>query len=293
MNNKLSKPLTDKQAVIYILICSMLWSIGGIFIKLIPWNPVVIAGIRSLIALPVVLIYIRMAGLKLKLTKRNIFTGSFLFLTSLLFVTATKLTTAANAIVLQYSSPIFIIIINAIFYKQRPRRKDLFVVAIATAGILLCFVDKFGKGGSNLLGDALAVCSGLSVALFYIFGNRCGSLDDSISTIVAGQSITFLFSIPFMFFYPPTLSLPSVSFVILLGVVQIGIPYIFYGRAIKDATPLVCSLVSMVEPLLNPLWVFIGVGELPSVFSILGGVIVIAIVTAWSISNIKEAERSK
>ncbi|SDN11151.1 DMT family transporter [Acetanaerobacterium elongatum] len=293
MNNKLSKPLSDKQAVIYILICSMLWSIGGIFIKLIPWNSVVIAGIRSLIALPVVLIYIRMAGLKLKLTKRNIFTGSFLFLTSLLFVTATKLTTAANAIVLQYSSPIFIILINAIFYKQRPRRKDLFVVAIATAGILLCFVDKFGKSGSNLLGDALAVCSGLSVALFYIFGSKYGSLDDSMSTIVAGQSITLLFSIPFMFFYPPALSLPSVSFVVLLGVVQIGIPYIFYGRAIKVATPLVCSLVSMVEPLLNPLWVFIGVGELPSVFSILGGLIVIAIVTAWSISNIKEAERSK
>ncbi len=290
VSNHFSKPLSNKQAVISMLVCSIMWSIGGIFIKLIPWNPIIIAGIRSLIALPVVYIYIRLAGLKLKLNKKNVFTGLFLFMTIILFVPATKLTTAANAIVLQYSSPVFIILLNIFLYKQRPRRKDLFAVIAAMAGILLCFADKFGASSpTSLLGDFLAILSGIGVAVFFVFGNKSDSLDDNLSAIFAGHLITFACSVPFILLSPPVLTLPSAAFILLLGVVQIGIPYILYGRAIKAASPLMCSLLAMLEPLLNPVWVFIGVGEKPSAFSLLGGVIVIAVVTVWSLSNIKDA----
>ncbi len=290
VSNHFSKPLSNKQAVISMLVCSIMWSIGGIFIKLIPWNPIIIAGIRSLIALPVVYIYIRLAGLKLKLNKKNVFTGLFLFMTIILFVPATKLTTAANAIVLQYSSPVFIILLNIFLYKQRPRRKDLFAVIAAMAGILLCFADKFGASSpTSLLGDFLAILSGIGVAVFFVFGNKSDSLDDNLSAIFAGHLITFACSVPFILLSPPVLTPSSAAFILLLGVVQIGIPYILYGRAIKAASPLMCSLLAMLEPLLNPVWVFIGVGEKPSVFSLLGGVIVIAVVTVWSLSNIKDA----
>ncbi len=290
VNNHFPKPLSNKQAVIYMLVCSIMWSIGGIFIKLIPWNPIIIAGVRSLIALPVVYIYIRLAGLKLKLNRKNFFTGVFLFMTIILFVPATKLTTAANAIVLQYSSPVFIILLNILLYKQRPRRKDLFAVIVAMAGILLCFADKFGASSpTSLLGDFLAILSGIGVAVFFVFGNKSDSLDDNLSSIFAGHLITFACSIPFILLSPPAMTLPSAASILLLGVVQIGIPYILYGRAIKIASPLMCSLLAMLEPLLNPVWVFIGVGEKPSAFSLLGGAIVIVVVTVWSLSNIKDA----
>ncbi len=284
----LAKPLDTKQAVIYMAVCSLLWSISGLFIKLIPWHSLIITGLRSLIALLVVACYILFAGLKLRINRHTVLTGLFLFLTLAFFVSATKLTTSTNAIVLQYCAPIFIILINALVYKQRPRNKDLFAVLVCTGGMLLCFMDQF-SGNGNLLGDLFGVMSGIMLSIFFVLGSRSSSLDNSISSVFIGHSITILFSIPFFFLYPPTFTAEPILYVVILGVFQLGVPYILYGRASRHAPPLVCSLIGLLEPIFNPVWVFIGVGEVPSVFAIAGGLLVVLVVTVWSISNLRDS----
>lgn len=118
---------TERKAVLVMLLCAAMWSIGGIFIKLVPWNALVIAGIRSLIAAAILFLYMRKAGVRFVLNRQSLASGVTLAGTMLLFVSANKLTTSANAIVLQYTAPIFVLVLSALVYKETLRRRDIAV----------------------------------------------------------------------------------------------------------------------------------------------------------------------
>ncbi|HVI41963.1 MAG TPA: DMT family transporter, partial [Anaerovoracaceae bacterium] len=133
---------SKNQAVLYMVLCAVLWSTAGILIKFLPWNPMVIAGIRSLISAVVYLIYMRYEKIEFKINKDSILSGISLMCTFLLFVAANKFTTSANAIVLQYSAPIFILILSALIYRQKFRKGDIITVAATSVGISLFFLDK-------------------------------------------------------------------------------------------------------------------------------------------------------
>ncbi len=270
----------QKVSMLLMLTCASLWSIAGIFIKLIPWNPLVIAGFRSLIAAGIVLLYMRYIKQKIVVNKASILAGVMLTLTFLAFVTANKFTTAANAIVLQFTCPVFILIISAIFFRQKLRIPDILAVVFTLAGISLFFLGQFTPG--SLLGNCIAILSGLFLAGMYITTSRA---DDAarISGILLGHLFTAAVGIPMAFFYPTPVTPIAVVSVVVLGVFQLGIPYILYGIAVKNCPPLACSLLGAVEPLLNPVWVFLFMGEAPSAFALIGGVIVIAAVTLWCI----------
>jgi len=107
------------------------------------------------------------------------------------------------------------------------------------------------------------------------------------SGILLGHVFTSVIGIPFIFFSPTPVTPSIVAVIFAMGVFQLGIPYILYGLAIRKCSPLACSLISAVEPLLNPVWVFLYIGEVPSLFALIGGAIVISAVVAWSIWSSK------
>jgi drug/metabolite transporter (DMT)-like permease len=274
-------------AIAQMLICAALWSTAGIFIKMIPWNPFVISGIRSLISTIVVAVYMRVAKVPLVFTRKSVFTGVALFLTFTCFVTANKLTTAANAIVLQFTAPVFIMLFSAVFMGRKFSRGDVVTVVMTMAGISLFFFDKLGTG--HLLGNVFGIIAGMTMAAMYI-GIGAGQGPERITGVLIANTLAFIAGIPFIITTKPEFSALPVLYIVLLGVFQLGIPYILLSMAAEHCPPLACSLLGALEPLLNPLWVFIFNGEAPGVFALAGGVIVIATITLWCVFNDRKAK---
>jgi Predicted permease, DMT superfamily len=261
-------------------VCACLWSIAGILIKMIPWNSLVIAGMRSAIAAVVVLIFMRITGRRLKVNRASVLGGISIAGTFLAFVSANKLTTSANAIVLQFTSPVFIMILSALVFHQHFRKVDLITVIVTLFGISLFFFDKLGAG--SLLGNCLGILAGMFMGGMYVVTGNTDE-DSRMSGIFLGHVFTAVVGLPMIFFFPTPVTSTVVVSILALGVVQLGIPYILYGLAVKDCPPLACSLIGALEPLLNPVWVFLFNGEAPGKFALIGGVIVIFAVTGWCV----------
>lgn len=281
---KMGGSRAEKRAILMMVICSSLWSIAGIFIKLIPWNALVIAGWRSLIAAVCIVVYMRFGGLRLRLNRSSLICGVSLSLTFLAFVSANKLTTAANAIVLQFTAPVFILILSAIVFKQRFARADVITVALTMGGISLFFFDQLAPG--NLLGNFVAIFAGFTLAGMYIATGRTDE-ESRMSGILLGHLFTAAVGIPMMLVFDTPITTPAVLSILTLGILQLGIPYVLYGIAVKNCPPLVCSLLGAIEPLLNPVWVFLFTHERPGMFALVGGAIVIVTITLWCVRRDK------
>ncbi len=270
---------------IEMLICALLWSIAGIFMKLIPWNGFAIAGVRSLIAGLTMLTYVLIKGYKLVINKKTLCAGLFTGLVYTCFTVANKLTTAANAIVLQFTSPVFIVVFSALIFRQRIRKRDLSVVILTLLGIALFFFDQLKPG--YVAGNFVAIAAGLFMALMFIF---VGDLEPEarFSAIILGQGLTFLIGLPFIVRYGLVFTPTITASILTLGIFQLGISYILYVKASKYCPPLACCLLGALEPLLNPVWVAIFDGERPGIWALIGGVIVVASITVWLATDKKE-----
>jgi len=278
----------ENKAVLEMLACAALWSIAGIFIKLIPWNSFAISGMRSLIAGLTLLVYMSIKHYKVTANRKTLLAGLLMGLLYTCFVAANKLTTAANAIVLQFTAPMFIVIISALLFHQRIRKLDIAAVLFTMAGISLFFFDELE--GGYLLGNLIAIFSGVLMAAMYItVGESEGA--ERFSGILFGQLFAFIIGLPFVIATKPDFSsLPSL-YILILGVLQLGIPYILYAKAANVCSPLSCCLLGALEPLLNPVWVLLFDGEKPGTGALIGGLIVIVSVTAWcALSNKSNGE---
>ena len=275
---------SKRKAIMQMLICATLWSTSGIFIKLIPWNSFVIAGWRSLISLATVLLFLRLFKIKYKFGRSSLLMGIFMCLTFFAFVTANKLTTAANAIALQFTAPLFIMAFSAVLFHEKFRRADIAAVLVSLCGIALFFFDRLESG--YLLGNIVAIMSGVFMAIMYI---AIGKADEEsrMGGMILGHLFTAAIGIPVSFFVSAPVSTGAVVCILALGVFQLGIPYILLTLSSKNCPPLACSLLGSVEPLLNPVWVFIFNGEAPGVFSLAGGLVVIVTITLWCIWQTK------
>ena len=270
----------ENNAMLKMLLCACLWSIAGIIIKMVNMNSFVIAGFRSLFAAAAVGIFMKATKKKIVISKKTVIGAVFLCATFMAFVTANKLTTAANAIVLQFTAPIFVMIIEALAIHKKPKVFDVLTVLVTLGGISLFFLDSLGSGRS--IGDVIAVFAGLSLGFFFfIVGESQG--DEKISGILFGQLLTAIIGIPFVLFTKNSVNVQSILWIAVLGVFQLGIPYILLSEASKHCPALACSLISVAEPLLNPVWVAVFYGEIPGIAALVGGVIVIAAVTLWCI----------
>lgn len=264
MNN-----LTEHQkGLAAIFIAALLWSTGGIFIKLISLNSLQLSALRSLFAAITFFVIFRN-----KLFKFNIATVvNALFYAGILilFVIATKTTTAANAIFLQYTAPIYVLILEPLLLKTYFERYNILTIVICFVGMLLFFMGELTPGHMN--GNIIALLSGVSFAAFLI-GMRKNKPEYQYPTIFLGNIFITLISgfalFDAVFIYDDLL---MVSF---LGIFQIGIAYAIFSWGLKKVYAIEASLISMIEPVLNPVWVFIGYGEQPSNWAILGGVIIL------------------
>ena len=270
----------ENKAILEMLICATLWSTGGIFIKLLPWNGFAVAGLRSLIAGATMGVYMFIKSYRLVLSRRTFLSGVFTACVYTCFVLANKLTTAANAIVLQFTSPVFIVIFSALFFHKKIRRADLAAVLFTLLGVALFFFDQLKPG--YILGNIVAIVAGMFMAgMFVTVGEMQG--EDRFSAIFIGQLLTFLVGLPFVIATKPELTAQTMGCILALGVFQLGISYILYVKASVYCPPLACCLLGAVEPLLNPVWVFLFDGERPGIFALIGSVIVIVSVTLWCI----------
>jgi drug/metabolite transporter (DMT)-like permease len=258
---------------LYLVIAATLWSFGGVLIKLINWNAIAIAGVRSLFAAIFILFIIKKPNLKFSFKK---FFAAFFYASMLtLFVCSTKMTTAANAILLQYTAPIYVGIFGAWILKEKLGLKDWLCIFAIIGGMILFFLDNLTSG--NLLGNLLGILSGVSFAFMVIF-MKLENEEDPLESMFWGNILTCLFALPFMFQGMPNGK--SWLGMFLLGTLQIGLPYVFYSKAVKNVPAIDAVLIPMIEPILNPIWVFIFIGEVPGVWAILGGIIVLISILA-------------
>ncbi|CDI02165.1 conserved membrane hypothetical protein [Candidatus Competibacter denitrificans Run_A_D11] len=266
--------LTHRRAVLMLLVTALLWSLGGLLIKWVDWNPLAIAGMRSLIGAAIMVLVFR---------HELQFNGSFEQIgaavayagTVVLFVVANKLTTAANAILLQYTAPVYVALFSPWFLGEPTRRNDWLSLAVIMLGMLLFFGDELSFQG--YLGNGVALVSGFCFGWLTLFLRRHRD-QSAIPALVLGNLLAALIGLPFMF-----QSLPDVTGwvgLVLLGVVQLGLPYVMYAFALRHVRAVEGILIPMIEPVLNPVWVFLLLGETPGPLALLGGAIILGAVLA-------------
>ena len=268
------KHLQDHQkGIIAILAAAILWSTGGVFIKLISLNTYQLSFFRSTFAALVFLILFR---------KVVVYANGFALLNAffyvvvlIFFVLATKLTTAANAIFLQYTAPIYVLIFEPIINKTKFEKINIITIIICLLGMILFFMGELSPG--HLEGNLAALLSGVAFAAFFL-GMRKNKSEYQFSSIFYGNIFIALICIPSLFSIN-ALVINDLWMVVYLGIFQIGIAYAIFSYGLKRVYAIEASIIGMIEPVLNPVWVFFGYGEVPSFMAIIGGVIIVATIT--------------
>ncbi|MDR0532207.1 MAG: DMT family transporter [Oscillospiraceae bacterium] len=266
----------ERRGPLFIMAASLCWSLGGLCLKFIPWNAMSIVGLRALMAVVVFALYRR--SVKVKLTRGNIMGAVCLAGTTLLFVFANKLTSAAAAILLQFTAPAFIILIQLFFYRIKPKAGELLAVSVTVLGMLLFFADRLEPG--RLLGNLLAIGSGLFFAGVFVCNKRSDC--DPEHALFLGFLINAAAGLPFLF-SGVTADPVAWAFVTVLGVVQVGLAYVFFSLGIRRTPALLACLITALEPVLNPVWVALATGERPGPFALAGGVVIVATVVTYQI----------
>jgi drug/metabolite transporter (DMT)-like permease len=274
-------PPEQRRAVAQLGLAALFWSTGGLLIKHVDWPPLAVSGGRGFFAAVFLLLTHR--GLRFSFSRLQLIGALGYAACTIAFCVATKLTTAANAILLQYTAPVWIALFAAWFLGERTTRQDWIAVVLVVGGMGLFLADGLAVG--NVLGDAIGVFSGVAFAGMTI-ALRAQKHGSPVESIILGNLIAFVVGVPWMIDTP----LPSATgwaALVALGVVQLGCSYWLYARAIKHVTALQAVLIPVIEPLLNPLWVLLIVGERPTRLALIGGAIVLAAVTWRAIAALR------
>lgn len=261
-----------------VALAAVSWSFAGVLSKSIPWSSVTQNGFRSLVA--ALLLALARGGWRVKLTRGNVLGALGVALTGVLFLWSTKLTTAANAIVLQYAMPAFVILFCWLFYRQRPTRFSLVIAACIMLGVVLCSWQ--GLAGGNPLGDVLAVLAGVTFALVFFCARMPGA--DSRDYSYLGMLLcapTALYG-----FFDPTMTPEPRHWLLATGLgFCLAGGYFFISKSMRRVSPVSAALLSNLEPILNPVWVFLFLGERPGPLTVVGAVVVLASATVYAIHD--------
>ena len=271
-----------RQGLLGVTAAAVLWSTGGLFIKWVSLDALGVTMWRSLLAGITIAIIARPPFVKP--WRANALTWGLALsyaLTMLLFVTATKTTTAANAIFLQYTAPLYLLVLGALFLGERATRLDLATVAVAFAGMALFFVGRLET--DELWGNIAALSAGVTLAIMMTLlrHRSCGphtrpqAMILGNALLVVGLLAVNLGRGESSVFTPGPADIAGLLF---LGIVQIGVAYTFFAFAMARVQALEASLIGMLEPVLNPVWVFLFLGETPGWWAVLGGTILVSAV---------------
>lgn len=263
----------------------VLWSTGGVLIKLVDWPSLAIWSVRSAIA-AVAIFAVRRPSFR-GLIATEWLAGGALAGTTALFVAANKLTTAANAILIQYSAPAWVAILGALWLGERASRLDWGTIALALTGIALFFFDQLTL--DHTTGNLLALAAGVTFAVHAVAVRRLAQLGRSpLRAILLGHLLPAVLGLPFVLTAGP-LSTDGWLALGALGILQQAVPSLLYAWALQRATALEGLLIPILEPILSPCWVWLLVAEKPGPWAIVGGVIVVGAVTARALLGMKRA----
>lgn len=262
--------LNDRQrGLLAITLAAILWSTGGLFIKLLTLSPYAILGLRAVFSAALFGLWFR----------KRVFQWSWnillvsLFYTGLVycFVVSTKLTTAANAIILQYTAPIYLILLEPLLFRFKLHRINIVTVIVCFLGMGLFFLGDLEVG--DMRGNLLALGSGACLAGMML-AQRFNPPDRHEAAIFQGNMLVALLFLPSVL-HGPGPTLPEWGMLAFLGIIQLGLGYVLFTYGLKRVPAFESSLIAMLEPLLNPVWVLIGYGERPAVTAILGGAVIV------------------
>lgn len=278
---KMKEKTLDKkslQGTFYVLLSAISFSTGGVLIKAIPWNSFSISMARSLLAFGVIFLYQRSQRRKFVFNKTVLFGALCNTVMAVSFVMATKLTTAANAIVLQFTEPVFLILIVWLIYRQKPGKDAVITCMLVLCGIFCFFYESLSTGG--MAGNLLAILSGFTYAGVFLIKKMPGG--DFESSLLVSNVISTVIGIPF--FAKESVFSPTILVcVVLLGIVQFGLSYIFLSKGLDRVSPVTASLTSTIEPILNPILVAIFFEEKIGMLSLVGAVLVIGAATVYNL----------
>lgn len=271
------------------LAAAIIWSTGGLFIKWTSLSGLELSFGRSLLAAITVAIFTRREGFGLN--RMTAITSVLYAALLLLFVLATKATTAANAIFLQYTAPLYVLILEPLIYKESFRRRDLITVVVCVAGMSLFFVGKLRP--QDVTGNLLALASGLCFAAYFLLLRHAKAREvNRASSVIYGNLLVVLIAAPAGVAAVQHLTKADAFSVAYLGIVQIGVAYTLFTLGMsRGIRSLDAGIVGYIEPVLNPVWVFLFIGERPSAWALLGGIIIVGAVATHTVVKAKESRR--
>ncbi len=268
-----------------LVLAALCWSAGGLLIKSVDWPPLAVAGGRGIIA--ALFLAATNRPLRFHFSPMQVLGAVAYAACTVTFVMATKMTTAANAILLQYTAPVWIALLGAWFLGERATRQDWLTIVIVLLGMGLFVAD--GLKLTSLTGNLIGAASGVAFAIMTL-ALRKQKNGSPVESIILGNLLAFLIGLPEIVDAP---SLPPVGWLALtaLGCVQLGVSYWLYARAIRHVTALEAVLIPVIEPLLNPVWVLLVYQEKPSTLALLGGALVLSAVTWRGLSTLRDRNR--
>jgi DME family drug/metabolite transporter len=276
-----------RKGFLYVATAALLWSTSGLFIKALPLGPFPIALWRSLIAALTMLLVMRLRGQSTGIGFRPLdFACAASYAGVLItFVVATKLTTAANAIFLQFSAPIYLLFLEPWAFRRPMHRSDLWAVAACLAGMALFFGGRMERGG--MIGNALGIFSGLCLATFSLLLKWKREHEpgrNPAGAIVLGNFAVAVVCLPLAL--PLAWITPAQAAALLfLGIFQIGFAYLIFTAGIRYISATAAMIISMLEAVFNPVWVFLGIGERPSPSALVGAMVILGVIIWYSFRN--------
>jgi drug/metabolite transporter (DMT)-like permease len=264
--------------------CALLWSTSGLFIKLLDWHPLLITGGRGLFAAVILFVY-RVTNIHRHPNEQFHFSANFVIagvsyaVTLLLFVYANKMTTSANAIMLEYTAPVWAALIGWAAAKEKPRPENWFSIGAMCVGFVIFFRDGLSTG--RIAGDALALVAGIFFGSHSVF-MRLQKKEHPLDSLLLSHILCFVVSIPLLIKSPPSFTPVNILAVIFMGTVQIGLSSFFFSYGIQRISGMSAMLTAAIEPALNPVWVFLFTGEKPGASAIIGGAIIISAIISSS-----------
>ena len=286
---KASSSSSKVSPLLFVIAAAVLWSTGGLFIKWTSLSGLELSFGRSLLAAITVAIFTRHEGFGLN--KVTALASVLYAALLLLFVLATKETTAANAIFLQYTAPVYLLILEPLIYKEKFRRRDLIVVTVCVIGMSLFFVGKMRP--QDVTGNLLALASGLCFACYFLLLRHSKSRSvNRASSVIYGNLLLVLVAAPAGLRALPQMNMHDGLSVLYLGVVQIGLAYTLFTVAMaRGVRSLDAGIVGYVEPVLNPIWVYLVLRERPTQWALVGGAIIVIAVVCHTLMEARQGRR--
>lgn len=266
---------------------AFLFSFGGIVMKGVPWNALAINGGRNLVGVCITLVYLRLSHHRLVLNRSVLLGAVCMAATTVTYCLANKLTTAANAILLQYTSPAFVILLGLLFLHQKPQKRDVAMCAAVLAGTVCFFFDDLSVG--HMLGNAIALLSGMCYSVVFLSGTLKGG--DPASAFLWGEVLSALVGLPFLA-RETVFTAPVLLSVLALGVI-VGGGYVLLSLALRRIPAVTANLIGTVEPVMNPTWVALFTDERMRPMAILGFIIVVVSILLYNLAALRPRKTTK